>query len=413
MEVENSLLLDIEAYITNFISEQVPKEFAYHDITHTLDVVASVQEIASSFELSDEEMEILTIAAWFHDLGYDKGSVGHEERSAKYASDYLGKDGYPPEKIKIIQDCILATKMPHKPETLLQRILCDADLSYLGQVVYWDRCSRFRQELTLTQNSVMTELEWIEFELKFINQHQFHTNVARQLYEKRKEKHIRQLKKQLWRLKPDEVPTVDDMASLEKQKKKSRKSQTDSGDNDDPGLKNYNLSRGVETMFRTTYRTHVNLSSIADNKANIMLSINAIVISIVVSTLLPKILDNSNLFIPTIILLTVCLLSIIFATLSTRPKITEGKSTIEDIKQGRSNLLFFGNFYNMNLEDFHWGMKEMIKDPEFVYSSMTRDLYFLGVVLAKKYRYLRICYSIFMFGLVISVAAFAIALVMS
>src|SRR5690606_1795975 len=101
---------------------------------------------------------------------------------------------------------------------------------------------------------VMTELEWIEFELKFINQHQFHTNVARQLYEKRKEKHIRQLKKQLWRLKPDEVPTVDDMASLEKQKKKSRKSQTDSGDNADPGLKNYNLSRGVETMFRTTYR---------------------------------------------------------------------------------------------------------------------------------------------------------------
>ena len=176
------------------------------------------------------------------------------------------------------------------------------------------------------------------------------------------------------------------------------------------GVKNINLGRGVETMYRTTYRTHVNLSSIADNKANIMLSINAIVISIVVSTLLPQIIGNPKLFIPTLILLIVCLLSIVFATLSTRPKITEGKSTIEDIKQKRSNLLFFGNFYNMELDDFHWGMKEMIKDPDFVYSSMTRDLYFLGIVLAKKYRYLRICYGIFMYGLVIAVAAFAIAL---
>jgi protein-S-isoprenylcysteine O-methyltransferase Ste14 len=209
------------------------------------------------------------------------------------------------------------------------------------------------------------------------------------------------------------VLTVEEMAwrdEKKRQKRKARKRFEENGFSDDLGTKNINLGRGVETMFRTTYRTHVNLSSIADNKANIMLSINAIVISIVVSTLLPKIIENSRLIIPTIILLSVCLLSIIFATLSTRPKITEGKSTLEGIKQKRSNLLFFGNFYSMKLEEFHWGMTEMIKDPDFVYSSMTRDLYFLGIVLAKKYRYLRICYSIFMFGLVLAVLAFVIAL---
>lgn len=413
MEVEKSLLLDIEAYITNFITEQVPKEFAYHDVQHTLDVVASVKEIGQAFELSEDEMEILIISAWFHDLGYDKGSIGHEARSAKYAGEYLKKYGYPSEKIKTIQECILATEMPHVPQTLLQRIICDADLSHLGQAVYWDRCSRVRQELTLTQNSIMSEQEWIDFELNFINQHKFHTTVAQQLYGNRKEKHMRQLQKQRWRLSPNKVLTVEEIArrdEIKRQKKKVLKQTAENGYFDETGTKNINLGRGVETMFRTTYRTHVNLSSIADNKANIMLSINAIVISIVVSTLLPKLFDNPKLFIPTIILLTVCLLSIIFATLSTRPKITEGKSTIEDIKQKRSNLLFFGNFYNMKLEEFHWGMTEMIKDPDFVYSSMTRDLYFLGIVLAKKYRYLRICYSVFMFGLVISVAAFAIAL---
>ena len=415
MEVENSILLEVEAYVTNFISEQVPKEFAYHDVQHTLDVVASVKEIGQSFELGDGEMEMLVLSAWFHDTGYDKGAMGHEERSAKYAEDYLKKYSYSPEKLNVIKSCILATKMPHEPETLLQRIICDADLSHLGQTVYWDRCSRVRQEMTLTQSSIMSEQEWIDFELKFINQHKYQTTVAQQLYGARKEKHIRQLQKQRWRLSPHEVITVDEMAKREKkrQKKKSKRKKNENGYGDDElNVKQINLGRGVETMYRTTYRTHVNLSSIADNKANIMLSINAIVISIVISTLLPQVIGNSKLFIPTIILLAVCLLSIIFATLSTRPKITEGKSTIEDIKQKRSNLLFFGNFYNMELEEFHWGMTEMINDPDFVYSSMTRDLYFLGIVLAKKYRYLRICYGIFMYGMVTAVAAFAIALML-
>ena len=81
--------------------------------------------------------------------------------------------------------------------------------------------------------------------------------------------------------------------------------------------------------------------------------------------------------------------------------------TKEDIEQKRSNLLFFGNFFNMKLEDFQWGMMEMIKDPDFQYNSMTRDLYFLGKVLSKKYRYLTYCYNIFMFGLILVVILFA------
>ena len=165
-------------------------------------------------------------------------------------------------------------------------------------------------------------------------------------------------------------------------------------------------------MYRTTYRTHINLSSIADNKANIMLSINAIVISITLSSLTPRFGTNPKLIFPTIFLLAVCLLAVVFATLSTRPKITEGIFTRQDIQNKKSNLLFFGNFYNMELEDFHWGMMEMIKDSDFLYSSMTRDLYFLGVVLAKKYRYLRICYGIFMYGLIVSVIVFAIAMLL-
>jgi Family of unknown function (DUF5706) len=84
---------------------------------------------------------------------------------------------------------------------------------------------------------------------------------------------------------------------------------------------------------------------------------------------------------------------------------------LEDIREKRSNLLFFGNFHNMSLEDFQWGMTEMIKDPDFQYSSMTRDLYFLGKVLAQKYKYLTFCYNFFMVGMIVAVILFAYAFI--
>ncbi|MEM1320014.1 MAG: Pycsar system effector family protein [Bacteroidota bacterium] len=414
MEVENALLLDVEAYVTNFITEQVPKEYAYHDVQHTINVVAAVKDISAAISVTEREMELMLLAAWFHDIGYDKGALNHEERSCRYAQEYLSNYDISEEEMEIIMGCIMATKMPHNPSTILQKVLCDADLSHLGKKTYWDRCSRVRQELTLTKGITMNEQEWVDFELDFISKHRYQTRSAQELYGKRKNKHVKQLKKQKLRLNPQEVLTVEEIARRErkKEKKKERKQQlskklgTVSGDHP---LKQLNLGRGVETMYRTTYRTHVNLSSIADNKANIMLSINAIIISITVSTLVPSFGSNPTLVIPTIILLGVCLVAVVFATLSTRPKVTEGKFTTEDIKEKRSNLLFFGNFYNMDIEDFHWGMMEMIKDSDFLYSSMTRDLYYLGIVLAKKYKYLRICYSIFMYGLIIAVLAFAIA----
>lgn len=415
MEVENSLLLEVEAYVTNFITEQVPKEFSYHNIQHTLNVVEAVKEIGNQLPLTNHEMYLLELAAWFHDTGYDKGPQDHEERSAKYAKTYLEKEGLSETNIKIIIGCIHATKLPQTPNNQLEQVICDADLSHLGKSNYWDRCSRLRQELNQTQNINMTEQEWIDFELSFMNGQKYNTSIAQALYDNKKTKHIRQLLKQRLRLNPDTdmAISVDEMARQEKKKKKKKKKNKKkkpiAGSNNKKDLKEINLGRGVETMYRTTYRTHINLSSIADNKANIMLSINAIIVSITLSSLVPRFEDNPTLIIPTIILLTVCLMTIVFATLSTRPKITEGKFTREDIENKRSNLLFFGNFYNMKLDDYHWGILEMIKDEDFLYSSMTRDLYFLGVVLAKKYQYLSYCYGIFMYGLIIAVLAFAFA----
>lgn len=257
----------------------------------------------------------------------------------------------------------------------------------------------------------MSDEEWIDFELEFMQKHRYHTPIAMELYEKRKQKHIRQLYKQRRRLLTG-LQEAQGLAPQKKKGKPKKKKERSGKEGELLELKQLRLGRGVETMFRTTYRTHVNLSSIADNKANIMLSINAIIISIVVSTLVPSFDDSPQLIVPTVILLVVCLIAMVFATLSTKPKITKGTFTKKDIEEKRGNLLFFGNYYNMDMEVFHWGMMEMIKDSDYLYSSMTRDLYFLGKVLAKKYRYLSICYTVFMYGVIVAVIAFGIAFLM-
>ena len=406
MQLNSDLLTSVELHISNFFKEHIPPEYVYHDFQHTYFVVGAATTIAVAYQLSEKEQEILQLAAWFHDTGYTEGQQGHEERSSAFARSYLTEIEYEEEGIEQIIGCIMATKVPHKPSNLLEEILCDADFNHLGSKSYWDRCSRVRQELATTKEIIMSEQEWVDFELNFIIQHQYHTAVARQIYDKRKQKHIRQLWKQKLRLNPDSIESMEALGKGKKKKKKKPKG----GKKPDRDLKQLNLGRGVETMYRTTYRTHVNLSSIADNKANFMLTINSIIASIVMTSLLTQLEDNNNrLFFPTLLLLSVCLTSLVFAILATRPKVTEGKFTREDIEQKRSNLLFFGNFYNMQLQDFHWGMMEMIKDSDFLYSSMTRDLYYLGIVLAKKYKLLNYCYSIFMYGLIISVLAFALA----
>lgn len=405
------LLKETETYVQEFFAEKISKEYVFHDWEHTLQTVAAVRMIGEGFEFSEHDLLLLQLATWFHDTGYAEGPKGHEERSCEYATAYF-KDKLSDKDLAVVLGCIRCTKVPQRPDTLLEQVICDADLSHLGMESYWDRTSRLRQEFSLTRSQVMSDTEWVDFELNFMLNHDYHTAVASDLFNKRKAKHIQQLLKQKRRLNPEKAPTVQELALLDEKEKKTdldkilRDSETE--------LKMARFGRGVETMYRTTYRTHTNLSSMADSKANLMLSVNAIVISILVSNLLPKILEGQGklfyqLAIPTLLLTMTCLGSMIYATLSTRPKVTEGKVDREAIIKRKANLLFFGNFYNMQLEEFQWGVNEMLKDPEFLYSSMSRDLYFLGIVLAKKYKYLSWCYNIFMYGLILSVLSFAVA----
>lgn len=231
-----------------------------------------------------------------------------------------------------------------------------------------------------------------------LSQHKYFTRFAHREYDNLKTTNLLKLQKRHKKLLREKEAEESRRKKIEIEREKFDKKKEDEKKAD----------RGVETMFRNVMRTHVEFSGMADNKANIMISINTLIIAGIVTILMRKLDTNPHLIVPTFLLLTVSLVCIILAIRVTRPSLTEGKFTREDIKNRKTNLLFFGNFYNMGLNDFTWGMKEMMNDRDYLYGSMIKDFYFLGQVLGRKYKYLRVCYTIFLIGLIISVIAFGI-----
>ena len=195
---------------------------------------------------------------------------------------------------------------------------------------------------------------------------------------------------------------IDKIEKEEKPKKENSDSKKD---------KDQKSDRSVDTLFRVTLNNHTRLSDIADSKANILLSVNAIIISVCLSVLVPK-LDtpkNAHLIIPTFFLLISSVMTIIFAILSTKPNVTKTTFTNQDIEDRKVNLLFFGNFHQMKFDHYLSSMHDLIKDRHYIYDSMVKDLYFLGKVLDRKYKLLSITYKIFMAGIIISLLSFAYA----
>jgi len=119
-----------------------------------------------------------------------------------------------------------------------------------------------------------------------------------------------------------------------------------------------------------------------------------------------QISSNSWLLVPITILLMTCMISLIFSVLAARPRVSNEKVTLEDVRSNRSNILFFGNFHTMKRDEYVTGLEELMSDSERLYNTMSRDLHGLGVVLSKKFKLLRVAYNVFMVGLVVSVCSF-------
>jgi predicted metal-dependent HD superfamily phosphohydrolase len=404
-----TLLDEIKQYVTTYFHTHSNDKLIYHNLAHTENVVNAAIEIANHYRLSDLDYFVVVTAAWFHDIGYYTDPSRHEEKGAEEAAAFLKRQGIDDTTIQTVGNCIRATRLPQSPETLLEKIVADADLFHLGTSRFTETNKTMRKEFIALHNIDVSKEEWRIKTVRLLESHHYHTDYAQLLLNDAKAKHLEKLKEKLAEKSP-EIKTVPIQAPVVKPKVKPL---IPDDDGLDKAKRKNRPERGIETMFRITSGNHQRLSDMADSKAHIMISVNSIIISVLLSVLLKNLEQFPQYTVPAMLLLTVSLVTIVFAILATRPNIPKGTFTQTDINEKQVNLLFFGNFFKMSMEDYTGGMLQMMDDRDFLYRSLIKDIYSQGVVLGTKYQRLRISYNVFMYGLIVSVIAFSIAAILT
>jgi len=390
----NNIYKQVENHVSDLFESNPKPRLIFHSFEHTKNIVKRTEEIAAHYKLSEREMLAVYIAAWFHDTGHlFTTAEHHEEKSVELMRSFMQSAMPDEELIKIISDCIMATKRSREPATLLEQIVCDADTYHLGTKEFKKTNKQVRKELSHNSTDPITKTEWDLHTLEFLEKHKYYTSYCQELLEKGKQANVEKLRERTITSTVSN-PDADRLFSTVKDEAKQAK-------------QNSNLvSKGIQTMLRLASGNHLRLSDMADRKANILISVNAIIISVSISVLFRKFDENPELTYPTVIFIGFSVATIVLAILATRPIISTGQFNKEDIMNKKTNLMFFGNFYKSSLEDYKWGMSIMMRDPEYLYSSLIKDVYYLGVVLGRKYKLLRIAYNVFMIGILISVIAF-------
>jgi predicted metal-dependent HD superfamily phosphohydrolase len=453
-----------EQYVRDYFDLHPNGKLLYHNLYHTEKVVKAVRQIGQYYKLGETDLLIVITAAWFHDIGYlQGGAAGHEERGAQTAAAFLQGRGMDAAVVESVGKCILATQLPQRAVSLDEQIVCDADLFHLGTDEFGERNKLMRKEAEAFKGIKIGKEEWRKSTIKLLEGHQFYTEYCRNLLGKGQRENLEALREKELKaggsgdagsgaVASAPAPVVGGgaagggggavgsglvghpgaggsglvghsgagghsggRASDGLENILHRHLQEVEEENSRPAVqtgkkaKKKDPGRSIDTVFRITSNNNQRLSSQADSKAHILIQVNAIIISVLLSLLLRKIEDHTNLVIPAVLLLAVNLVTIIFSILATRPQIPPGQFTRADLDEKRVNLLFFGNFYRMSLEDYAGGMLQMMEDRDFLYGSLIRDVYFQGIALGRKYRWLRWSYNVFMYGLIASVTAFMIA----
>ncbi|MXV17708.1 Pycsar system effector family protein [Hufsiella ginkgonis] len=398
MKNTNPIIKNASVYVFDLFKEKLSGDHVYHNYPHTLQTVKACKELAAAYDLSSRDLEVLLLAAWFHDTGYTRSYEGHEAHSAAIMKDYLDGE-YKLEDIAEIESLILSTRFDSVPDGTLQEILHDADYISIGKKKFTRRAELLRIEWERLLGKRYSAVEWEQEQLNFLLSITFKTEEALTLYGEQREDNIRKQRATL-----EEVKEAGEKNQLKLEK---------SGLNKPP-----KLGRGIETLYRSVYQYHIDLSSLADNKANIMISINTIIVSLIITLFGTGFtfssqgeLGSVRFVFPMAILLLSSLTAVVFAILSARPNITSKEKF--ELANKQSSVLFFGNFAQLKLQEFVDQINLLKEQNEALYDSMSVDIYHLGSVLVKKYRLLSWSYNIFMGGLVVTGIGFVVIMLIS
>lgn len=391
---ESALLVGARTFLTRLYAERHDARMVFHNVRLGEATAALAQEIAAETQAGEETFELVRLAGLFLPIGYLFDYQKPMENSISTSRQFLRDRGCSSSQIEKISNCIQVGFGAQAPVTDEERIVADA---YAVSSLLRDTSERsalLRLERELVSGQTLTKSEWARQFGNLLLKVRLYTPFAQTQYEG-------DLFNALLLQRRIAEKAESRMAVGQKQVERPFQYLEE-----DPPL------RGVLAFFRTGYRNHINLSAIADNKAHIMISVNSILISVLISAISYHNMAQTNpgVLLPVVIFLVTGLASLTFAVLAARPKVTMFNRQITDKKIVMKNMIFFGNFVHLKLEDYEEMLDEVFRDSELMYGNMSRDLYFLGQVLDKKYRYLTISYNIFMMGFVATVLTFLFTL---
>lgn len=179
--------------VLGLLEKQLPQELHYHGMHHTLDVLNVCEEYISRDNISESEANLLRTGALFHDFGFTRSFENHEQNGARLVEKILPDFGFGTKDIEVVQGLIMATRIPQTPATQLERIICDADLDYLGRDDYYPISETLYEELTALEK-IENRQQWVELQIRFLEAHEYHTDFARENRQSEKEKRISELK---------------------------------------------------------------------------------------------------------------------------------------------------------------------------------------------------------------------------
>ena len=184
----------LKGFIIQKLSEGLSDKLTYHGVHHTFDVLNSCNQYIKRMKISPKDAYLLRTAALLHDTGFLKTYDNHEEESIAYAREILPKWNYSNKEIELIAGMIRSTKIPQLPNTLLEKIIGDSDLNYLGTDYFYTVGDTLFKEL-MAFNKISSQEQWNKIQIKFLENHRYHTLFAQKHREPVKQKHLLDLKR--------------------------------------------------------------------------------------------------------------------------------------------------------------------------------------------------------------------------
>jgi predicted metal-dependent HD superfamily phosphohydrolase len=354
----------------------------FHGFKRSRDVVAACRGIAKGAKLDASEIPIVLVAAWFHDAAYAVTADGNRQKGIELARAFLAQHGASKEFADSVAACIESAQDPAHDHPL-HEVLHDALISPLADKDLLRQAELFRLEQERRSGNRVSEVEWTQQCIRYVEKHHYRTRHAQIEYDRGREANLIKLYKLLREQQEEAAAQKDAEAKAAK-----------------------GAGKTVESVFYFLTKMTVQVMALADRRTSTMIHVNAIMISAVVALLLRKIEEQRYLLAPTLVLLAVNLIVIFVAIYSMRlkPRRWEGPGH-------GSNVFIFDSTVPVSLEQYQQSMAALALDGPGLQKAMVDQLYFSRGVLTQRAKALRVTYDVFIYGLALSLAAFAFVLV--